>query len=115
PALETIERLLGLPGARSLSVSRRATLELKAVACRLAQGDSLGALAQCRELLTRESDIDSSATRATLHLRCGEALLRLGRLADARDHAGRALRAADEASDLQHSAQGLHLLGVVAY
>jgi DNA-binding NtrC family response regulator/Tfp pilus assembly protein PilF len=115
PALETIERLLILPEARALSHSRRAALELKAVACRLAQGDGLGALAQCRELLTRESEIESATTRATLHLRCGEALLRLGRLADARDHAGRALRAADEASDLQHSAKGLHLLGVIAY
>src|SRR5262249_22163598 len=90
-------------------------LELKAVACRLAQGDSLGALAQCRELLVRESEIDAGAVRATLHLRCGEALQRLGRLAGARDHAGRALRAADDARDVLHSAKGLHLLGVLAY
>src|SRR5258706_14635478 len=51
PALEIIQRLLTLPEAHALSVSRRAGLELKAVACRLAQGDSLGALGQCRELL----------------------------------------------------------------
>jgi DNA-binding NtrC family response regulator/Tfp pilus assembly protein PilF len=115
PALETIERLLALPEAAALSPSRRTALELKAVACRLAQGDGLAALAQCRELLSRESDLDSGAVRATLHLRCAEALQHLGRLADARDHAGRALRAADQAGDIVHSAKSLHLLGVVAY
>ena len=115
PALETIQRLLTLPEACALSVSRRAALELKAVACRLAQGDALGALAQCRELLVRENEIEAGAVRATLHLRCAEALQRLGRLADAREQGGRALRAADEAGDLLHSAKGLHLLGVVAY
>ncbi|MEK7824407.1 MAG: sigma 54-interacting transcriptional regulator [Candidatus Eisenbacteria bacterium] len=115
PALEIIQRLLTLPEARALSASRRAALELKAVACRLAQGDSLGALGQCRELLAGESEIDSGAVRATLHLRCADALQRLGRLADAREHGGRALRAADEAGDLPHSAKSLHMLGVVAY
>ncbi|TMQ72011.1 MAG: tetratricopeptide repeat protein [Candidatus Eisenbacteria bacterium] len=115
PALETIQRLLTLPGAHALSASRRAALELKAVACRLAQGDSLGALGQCRELLVRESDIDSGAVRAALHLRCADALQRLGRLADARAHGGRALRAADEAGDLGVSARSLHMLGVIAY
>jgi DNA-binding NtrC family response regulator len=115
PALETIERLLTRPEAAVLSTSRRTALELKAVACRLAQGDALAALAQCRELLGHESELESGAVRATLHLRCAEALQRLGRLADAREHAGRALRCADEAGDLQHSAKSLHLLGVVAY
>jgi DNA-binding NtrC family response regulator len=115
PALETIQRLLALPEARALSASRRAALELKAVACRLGQGDSLGALGQCRELLAQESEIDSAAVRSTLHLRCADALQRLGRLADAREHGGRALRAADEAGDLAHSAKSLHMLGVVAY
>ena len=115
PALETIQRLLTLPEARALSTSRRVALELKAVACRLAQGDALGALGQCRELLAAESEIDAGAVRATLHLRCGEALHRLGRLADAREQAGRALRGADDAGDLLHSAKSLHLLGVIAY
>jgi DNA-binding NtrC family response regulator len=115
PALEIIQRLLTLPETRGLSASRRAAIELKAVACRLAQGDPLGALGQCRELLAGESDIDSSAVRATLHLRCADALERLGRLADAREHAGRALRVADEAGELAHSARSLHMLGVVAY
>jgi DNA-binding NtrC family response regulator len=115
PALETIQRLLTLPEARALSTSRRVALELKAVACRLAQGDALGALGQCRELLAAESEIDAGAVRATLHLRCGEALHRLGRLADAREQAGRALRGSDDAGDLLHSAKSLHLLGVIAY
>ncbi|MBI3539653.1 MAG: sigma 54-interacting transcriptional regulator, partial [Candidatus Eisenbacteria bacterium] len=115
PALETIELLLSRPEAGSLSPSRRTALELKAVACRLAQGDALAALAQCRELLGGEAELDSGSVRSTLHLRTAEALLRLGRLSDARDHAGRALRAADESADLQHSAKSLHLLGVVAY
>ncbi len=115
PALETIQRLLALPEACALSTSRRAALELKAVACRLAQGDALGALGQCRELLVREAEIDAGAVRATLHLRCAETLLRLGRLADAREQGGRALRVADDAADLQHSAKSLHLLGVIAY
>ena len=39
PALETIQRLLRLPQARSLSAARRAALELKAVSCRISQGD----------------------------------------------------------------------------
>jgi DNA-binding NtrC family response regulator len=115
PALEIIQRLLMLPEARALSASHRAALELKAVACRLAQGDSLGALGQCRELLAGEPDIDSSAVRAMLHLRCADALQRLGRLADAREHGGRALRAADDGGELLHSAKSLHMLGVVAY
>ena len=115
PALEVIQRLLALPEAATLSAERRASLELKGVACRLAQGDALGALAQCRELLATESQLGDNAVRATLHLRCAEALHRLGRLADAREHGGRALRAADQGGDLLHSAKSLHLLGVIAY
>ncbi|MGH7536790.1 MAG: hypothetical protein ACREMG_14590, partial [Gemmatimonadales bacterium] len=84
PALEVIQRLLALPEAAALSATRRATLQLKAVDCRLAQGDALSALAQCRELLVNECDLDAGGVRSTLHLRCAEALRRLGRLADAR-------------------------------
>ena len=58
PALETIDRLLSLPEARSLSAERRATLESKAVACRLAKGDCQAALAHCREILVHEPRID---------------------------------------------------------
>jgi DNA-binding NtrC family response regulator len=115
PALDVIRQLLALPEAASLSPTRRATLELKAVACRLAQGDALGALAQCRELLVHEDELEAGGVRAALHLRCAEALQRLGRLADAREHGGRALRIADESSDLLQSARSLHLLGVLAY
>ncbi len=115
PALDIIQQLMALPEAAALSFTRRATLELKAVACRLAQGDALGALAQCRELLVSEGEIEAGGVRSTLHLRCAEALQRLGRLADAREHAARALRAADETGELSHSARSLHLLGVIAY
>jgi len=115
PALDTIRQLLSLPETAGLSATRRAALELKAIACRLAQGDALGALAQCRELLVNEGALEAGGVRSTLHLRCAEALQRLGRLADAREHAARALRAADETGELPHSARGLHLLGVIAY
>ena len=115
PALDIIQQLLALPEAAALSHTRRATLELKAVACRLAQGDALGALAQCRDLLVSEGELDAGGVRSTLHVRCAEALERLGRLADAREHAARALRAADETGELPHSARSLHLLGVIAY
>jgi DNA-binding NtrC family response regulator/Tfp pilus assembly protein PilF len=115
PALDVIQQLLALPEAAALSPTRRAALELKAVSCRLAQGDALGALAQCRDLLASEAELDAGAVRATLHTRCAEALAKLGRLADAREHAGRALLAADEAADLSQSTRILHLLGVIAY
>src|SRR4051812_47378164 len=69
PALETIERLLGLPEARALSPARRAALETKAISCRLAAGDTMAALAQCREVLVNEAAIDSLPVRARLHLR----------------------------------------------
>ena len=39
PALETLDRLLSLPAARTLSRVSRAAIESKAVACRLARGD----------------------------------------------------------------------------
>ena len=115
PALDVIQQLLALPEASALSATRRATLQLKAVACKLAQGDSLGALAQCRELLVDEAELEAGSVRAALHLGCAEALQRLGRLADAREHAGRSLREADAAGDLGHSARCLRMLGVIAY
>ena len=49
PALETIDRLLSLTAARSLSPTRRAALESKAVECRLAQSDCHAAIARCLE------------------------------------------------------------------
>jgi hypothetical protein len=48
PALETIQRLLDSPGARTLSAARRAAIESKAVGCRLARGECRAALAHCR-------------------------------------------------------------------
>jgi tetratricopeptide (TPR) repeat protein len=115
PALETIERLLSLPGARALSPARRAALEAKAVACRLGQGDCQAALAHCRDLLRDEAKIDSLPIRARLHLLCANALFELARFPDCREHAERALRMADECGDLSLSASALNQLGMVAY
>ena len=115
PALKTIERLLALPGARALSGGRRIALESKAVSCRLAQGDPQGALAHLRELLVSESAIESVGLRARLWLQCSEALFRLSRLPESRQHAERGLGLADEIGDLSLAAQALNLLGRVAY
>ena len=79
-----------------MSATRRAALESKAVSCRLAQGDCQGALAHCRELLQRESEIGHVPVRARLHLQSAEALQRLGRLEESRAAAERGLRLADE-------------------
>jgi DNA-binding NtrC family response regulator/tetratricopeptide (TPR) repeat protein len=115
PALETIERLLSLPGARALSVARRAALESKAVACRLGQGDCQAALAHCRDLLRDEAKIESIPIRARIHLQCADALFGLSRFADCREHAERVLRMADEGGDLSLSAAALNQLGRTAY
>ena len=115
PALETIERLLALPAAQTLSPTRRVALESRAVACRLAQGDALGALAHCRELLATEERIDSGPVRAGIHMQCAEALFRLGRLDDARAHSSTALTLADASGDHDLAARALHHLGRVAY
>jgi DNA-binding NtrC family response regulator/tetratricopeptide (TPR) repeat protein len=115
PALKTIERLLALPGARSLSVARRVALESRAVSCRLAQGDAQGALAHLRELLATEDGIESPALRARLWLQCSEALFRLTRLPESREHAERGLSLADTAGDLSLAAQALNLLARAAY
>jgi DNA-binding NtrC family response regulator/Tfp pilus assembly protein PilF len=115
PALETIERLLALPVARTLSPARRVTLESRAVACRLAQGDALGALAHCRELLATEERIDSVPVRSGVHMLCAEALFQLGRLDDARAHSSSVLALADASGDHGLAARALHHLGRVAY
>ncbi len=115
PALETIDRLLSLPEARSLSAERRAALESKAVACRLAKGDCQAALAHCREILTSEAMIGSLSVRARLHLQSAEALFQLGRHDEALQAARRGLGLADAAQDLSQSANGLVHLGRLAY
>ena len=115
PALETIDRLLSLPAARTLSRTRRAALEGRAVACRLARGDSQAALAQCRELLAGELSIDSDALRARLHLLAARAQMDLGRIEDGRREAEVGLGLADRAADLSLSAQALTLLGIGSY
>ena len=115
PALETIQRLLGLPQAESLSPTRRAALEAKAIECRLAKGDGAAALAHCREVLAREHEIDSLSVRALLHLRAAEALFQLGRLDECRERAEEGLALADKAQDVLLSATALNDLGRIAY
>jgi DNA-binding NtrC family response regulator len=115
PALETIQRVLALPQARSLSLGRRAALEAKAIACRIAQGDFAAALAQCREVLAREREIDSLATRSLLHLRAAEALFQLARFEECREQAEEGLALADRAQDVGLSAQALKELGRLSY
>ncbi len=115
PALETIQRLLGLPQAGSLSPSRRAALEAKAIECRLAQGDNAAALAHCREVLAREHEIDSPSVRALVHLRAGDALFQLARFDECREQAEEGLTLADKAQDVALSAVALNALGRIAY
>ena len=115
PALETIQRLLGLPQARSLSPSRRASLEAKVIECRLAQGDNSAALAHCREILAREHEIDSASVRALLHLRAADALFYLARFDECRERSEEGLALAEKAQDVALSALALNNLGRVAY
>ena len=115
PALETIDRLLSLPAARTLSATRRAALESKAISCRIAQGQVQAALAQCREVLQRESTIESPQVRSRLHLQCSAALFQLGRLAESRESADRALALADTCGDLALSAQAINYQGRTLY
>ncbi len=114
PALETIDRLLSLPVVRALPRPRRAVFESRAVACRLARGDSQAALAQCRELLAEETSFDLSL-RARLHLLCARACIDLGRVEEARAAAERSLALADESGELALSANALTWLGVAAF
>ncbi len=115
PALETIDRLLSLPEARTLSRSRRAGLESKAVACRIERGDCQAALAQCRELLREETGLSSLALRARLHVLAARAAQNIGRIEESRLSAERGLQLADEAGDLPLSAKALSILGIAAY
>ena len=115
PALELIGQLLSRPEARTLSLTRRVAIELKAVACRLAQGEAQAALGQCRELLQREGDIESLPVRARLRLSCADALFRLSRLEESKAEIERALESADASGDLSLSAIALNQLGRVQY
>ncbi len=115
PALETIEHLLTLPDARTLSPGRRGALESKAIACRLAKGDCQGALAHCRQVLQDAELAERPALLARLHLQCTEALFRIGRLEDAAGEARRGLALADAAGELASSAEGLNQLGRILY
>jgi DNA-binding NtrC family response regulator len=115
PALETIDRVLSSPMARTLSSGRRAALESKAIACRIARGDNHAALGQCREILRDEALIEPASLLARLHWQCGTALFNLTRLAEAREHGERGLGLAEACGDLALVASALNLLGTVAY
>jgi tetratricopeptide (TPR) repeat protein len=115
PALETIGRLLDLPQARLLSPSRRGALEAKAIACRIAQGDCVAALAHAREALRNEAEMDSLAVRAVLHLRCSDALFMLGRLEESRAQGEEGLALADGSQDVGISAMALNQMGRICY
>ena len=115
PALEIIERVLTRPEVRALPVERRAGLRSKCITCRLLQGDPQRALAQAREVLSEEAQIASATLRCRLHLQCGDALFRLGRIDEGLDAARRALELADTSGDLVQSASALNLLGRLTY
>ena len=115
PALEVIQRLLASAEVQALSADRRAAFESKAIACRLAQGDAAAALAQCRETLAREGELDSALVRARLHLQTASALCRLARITrKPRPAADRALELADEGGDLALSGAARSPCGPVA-
>jgi DNA-binding NtrC family response regulator len=115
PALETVQQILTLPEAHSLSAGRRAALEAKAVACRIARGESAAALAQCREALAREHEIDSFSLRGLLRLRSAQALFDLARYDESREQAEEGLSLADRAQDVALSAMALNDLGRLSY
>ena len=115
PALESIDRLLSRPEARTLSPARRAALGSKAVACRIARGDSQAALAQCRELLRAEAQIEHLHVRAVLHLQSAEALFRLGRHPESRVEVEQARSLAESCDDPVLIGRCHYLLGGTAY
>ena len=115
PARETIERLLALPAARTLSFSRRAALESRVIACQLAQGDCQNALAHCRELLVMEDRLESHGLRGRLRVQCAGALFRLARFDEAREMARQALEIADSCGDHGLAAHALAELGRIHY
>ena len=115
PALEIFERLLTRPEALALPAERRAGLRSKCISCRLLRGDPQAALAQAREVLLEEAQLASPSLRCRLHLQCGDALFRLGRIDEGLDAGQRALALADAAGELAQSATALNLLGNLTY
>jgi DNA-binding NtrC family response regulator len=93
----------------------RAAIESKAIACRLARGDSQAALAQCRELLRDEAGLDSLPLRARLHVQMARALQDLGRIEECAAAAALALPLADGCGDLAVAAHALTVLGTTDY
>ena len=114
PALETLDRLRALPAARRLSPARRAALDLKAIRCRLAKGEPAAAVAQAREVLRDlPGELVESQVRITLALANG--LFQLGRIAESKDHAQRALKVAETHGDLSLCAHALSAVMLAAY
>ncbi len=114
PALETIDRLLSLPAARGLSAARRASLELKAVTCRLLKGEPQAAAAQARELLRTFPNVPGE-TRIRVQLVLAKALLLLGRVSESKTTAQQTLTAAETLGDMGLCAQALAAVALAAY
>ena len=114
PALETIDRLLSLTAARGLSAARRASLELKAVLCRLAKGEPQAALAQSREILRTVPGIPGD-TKVRVQLAQAKALFQLGRIAESRTIAQQALSASEALGDMGLCARSLAAVAGAAY
>ena len=114
PALETLDRLRALPAARRLSPARRAAFELKAIRCRLAKGEPAAAVAQAREAL-RDLGPDAPVTQVRLTLALAQGLFKLGRIAESKEHAQRALRTAEGLGDLSLCAHSLSAVMLAAY
>jgi DNA-binding NtrC family response regulator len=114
PALETIDRLLSLPAARGLSAARRASLELKAIRCRLAKGEPQAAAAQAREVLRMFPGLPVE-NRLRVQLALTTALFQLGRIAESRTIAQQALSAAESLGDMGLCAQSLSAISLAAY
>ncbi len=114
PALETIDRLLSLPAARDLSAARRASLELKAVNCRLSKGEPQAAASQAREIL-KSLPAGPGDTRARVQLALAKALFQLGRIGESKASAQQALSTSEGSGDLSLCAQSLSAIALAAY
>ena len=102
PALETIDRLLSLPAARTLS-PRRGVPPSSAEPCRAGwrTGERQAALGPLHANCWRdEAEIESAALRARLHLHAARSALGLGRIAETAADAERALGAGRGCGDL---------------
>ena len=114
PALQTIDRLLSLPAARSLSPARRAAIELKTIDARLQKGEPVAAIAQAREAL-RSLPAELTLVRIKLKLHMAHGLLHVGRIEESRDLSHESLRLAEASGDLALCALALTMRMRTAY